>query len=71
MQHHRDMRSRGARPPGPISNPETVSLKTAGPPADTDCIYYVLTGEDGSQTYAANTADFLNATKESKEVFGR
>ena len=57
--------------PGPISNPGLASLKAAASPADTDFIFYVLTGKDGSQTYANNAADFAKAKRKSKEVFGR
>lgn len=58
-------------PPGPISNPGLASLQAAVDPADTDYIYYVLTGKDGSQTYAATEAEFLKAKRKSKEVFGQ
>lgn len=58
-------------PAGPISNPGLESLKAAAAPADTDFIYYVLTGKDGTHTFADNTADFLTAKRKSKEVFGK
>ena len=58
-------------PPGPISNPGLASLKAAASPADTNFLYYVLTGKDGSHTFAENKADFLLAKQKSKEVFGR
>jgi UPF0755 protein len=58
-------------PPGPISNPGLKSLEAAVAPADTQFIYYVLTGKDGSHTFTTNLADFLVAKKKSKEVFGR
>ncbi len=58
-------------PPGPISNPGLASLRAAAAPADTDFLYYVLTGKDGSHTFTTNLADFLVAKKKSKEVFGR
>jgi len=58
-------------PPGPISNPGLASLKAAVAPADTNYIYYVLTGKDGSQTYASNARDFAKAKRKSKEVFGQ
>lgn len=58
-------------PPGPISNPGLSSLKAAVDPADTDYVYYVLTGKDGSQTYAATEAEFMKAKAKSKEVFGQ
>ncbi|MCL2403089.1 MAG: endolytic transglycosylase MltG [Coriobacteriia bacterium] len=57
-------------PPGPISNPGRQALDAALHPADTDYIYFVLTGEDGSQTFASNTADFEAARRISREVFG-
>lgn len=58
-------------PPGPISNPGLASLEAAAHPADTAYVYYVLTGRDGSHTFATNKADFLKAKERSKEVFGR
>lgn len=58
-------------PPGPISNPGLASLQAAVAPADTDYMYYVLTGKDGSQTYAATETEFLKAKRKSKEVFGQ
>ncbi|NTU70818.1 MAG: endolytic transglycosylase MltG [Coriobacteriia bacterium] len=58
-------------PPGPISSPGIASLQAATAPAQTDFIYYVLTGKDGSHTFTTNLADFLVAKKKSKEVFGR
>ena len=58
-------------PPGPISNPGLASLQAAAAPADTDYLYYVLTGTDGSHTFATNVDDFLAAKRLSKEVFGQ
>jgi UPF0755 protein len=58
-------------PPGPISNPGLKSLEAAAAPADSAFTYYVLTGKDGSHTFATNLADFLAAKRKSKEVFGR
>lgn len=58
-------------PPGPISSPGLASLKAAASPADTNYLYYVLTGKDGSHTFTDNKADFLKAKQKSKEVFGR
>lgn len=63
-------RNRGLTP-GPISNPGLASLKAAADPAETEYIYYVLTGKDGSHTFTTNKADFLVAKRKSKEVFGR
>lgn len=58
-------------PPGPISNPGLASINAAVAPADTDYLYYVLTGKDGSQTYAATAQEFEKAKRKSKEVFGQ
>jgi len=58
-------------PPGPISSPGLASLKAAASPADTNYLYYVLTGKDGSHTFTDSKADFLKAKQKSKEVFGR
>ena len=58
-------------PPGPIANPGRQALNAALHPADTDYIYFVLTGEDGSQTFASNTADFNRAREISLDVIGR
>jgi UPF0755 protein len=57
-------------PPGPIACPGLESLKAAANPAATDYLYYVLTGKDGSQTFATNEKDFLAAKRKSLEVFG-
>ncbi|TLM85964.1 MAG: endolytic transglycosylase MltG, partial [Actinobacteria bacterium] len=58
-------------PPGPISNPGLASLDAAAHPAKTGYLYYVLTGKDGSHTFATNLQDFLAAKRKSKEVFGK
>jgi UPF0755 protein len=58
-------------PPGPISSPGIKSLSAAAAPADSQFLYYVLTGRDGSHTFTTNLADFLVAKRKSKEVFGR
>jgi UPF0755 protein len=58
-------------PPGPIANPGLASLKAAAQPADTDFVYYVLTGKDGSHTFAETNEEFLRAKEKSKEVFGQ
>ena len=62
---------RAGLPPGAISSPGLDSLKAACAPADTDYIYYVLTGKDGSHTFAEDFAQFQRAKAESKRVFGR
>lgn len=48
-------------PVGPIASPGLDSLKAAAAPADTKYLYYVLTGEDGSHTFAETYAEFLRA----------
>jgi len=58
-------------PAGPISSPGLASLRAAGSPASTGYYFYVLTGKDGSHTFATNKADFERAKRKSKEVFGR
>jgi UPF0755 protein len=62
--------TRKGLPPGPISSPGLKSLEAAAVPADTQLLYYVLTGKDGSHTFTTNLADFLVAKKKSKRVFG-
>lgn len=57
-------------PPRPIANPGKAAIIAALHPSDDDYIYFVLTGKDGSQTFAANQADFARAKAKSKEVFG-
>ncbi len=48
-------------PPTPINSPGAASLKAALQPAETDYLYYVLTGEDGTQTFAETEEEFLAA----------
>ncbi len=57
-------------PPGPISNPGARALQAATHPASEKYLYYVLTGKDGSQTFATNYEDFLKAKAINKRVFG-
>ena len=57
-------------PPGPIASPGLAALKAASAPADTEYLYYVLTGKDGSHTFARNSAEFSRAKARSKQVFG-
>lgn len=56
-------------PVGPISNPGLAALTAASAPAETDYLYYVLTGKDGSQTFCATYDEFLRAKQKNKEVF--
>jgi len=58
----------GGLPPGPIASPGLASLQAAAQPAETEYIYYVLTSEDGSHTFATNYQDFLDAKEKSREV---
>ncbi|MDI6713001.1 MAG: endolytic transglycosylase MltG [Anaerosomatales bacterium] len=55
-------------PVGPIANPGLASLKAAAQPADTSYLYYVLTGTDGSHTFATTYEEFQRAKAKSKEV---
>ncbi|MEZ5226502.1 MAG: endolytic transglycosylase MltG [Acidimicrobiales bacterium] len=48
-------------PPTPINSPGAASLAAALQPAETDYMYYVLTGEDGTQTFATTEEEFLAA----------
>jgi UPF0755 protein len=58
----------GGLPPGPIASPGSAALQAAAAPADTDFVYYVRTGEDGSHTFTNNYTDFLEAKERSREV---
>lgn len=60
----------GGLPPGPIASPGLAALQAAVEPAQTDYLYYVLTGEDGSHTFTATYEEFQQAKELSKEVFG-
>lgn len=55
-------------PVGPISNPGMAALSAAAGPAQTNYLYYVLTGEDGSQTFTATYDEFLRAKQSSAAV---
>lgn len=55
-------------PVGPISNPGMAALTAAAAPPQTDYLYYVLTGEDGSQTFTATYDEFLRAKQSSADV---
>lgn len=50
-------------PAGPISNPGMRALQAAAQPEETDYLYYVLTGADGSQTFTATYEEFLEAKR--------
>lgn len=55
-------------PPGPIASPGLASLEAAAAPAQTEYIYYVLTGTDGSHTFCVTYEEFLVAKEKSREV---
>lgn len=55
-------------PPGPIASPGLASLRAAAVPSDTDYLYYVLTGTDGSHTFTVTYEEFLQAKERSREV---
>ena len=55
-------------PPGPIASPGLASLQAAAAPAQTDYLYYVLTGTDGSHTFCVTLEEFLVAKEKSREV---
>lgn len=57
-------------PPGPISNPGAKSIRAAAKPPKSDYLYYVLTGKDGSHTFASTYDAFLEAKRRSERVFG-
>ena len=57
-------------PVGPISNPGLRALEAAANPPDTEYLYYVLTGEDGSQTFTETYDEFLRAKEIYHEVYG-
>ena len=57
---------RDGLPPGPIASPGLAALKAAARPADTRYVYYVLTGKDGSHTFAATSTEFLRAKAQAK-----
>lgn len=50
-------RIHGGLPPTPIASPGAASLLAALRPADTDFLYYVLCGEDGSHRFAHTLAE--------------
>lgn len=56
-------------PPGPISNPGLASLEAAAHPADTQYLYYVLTGKDGSQTFCETFDEFQDAVGVNRRNF--
>lgn len=57
-------------PPGPMGSPGLRAIQAAARPADEKYLYFVLTGKDGSQTFASTYDEFLEAKKVYKKVFG-
>lgn len=58
-------------PPGPISNPGEAALQAAAHPAQTDYLYYVLTGKDGSHTFTSTYSAFQKAVQVNRRVFSK
>jgi UPF0755 protein len=53
------------RPPGPIANPGSASLKAALHPADTDYLYFVAKGDgSGAHQFSATLAEHEKAVLE-------
>lgn len=57
-------------PPGPMGSPGLRAINAAANPAKEKYLYFVLTGKDGSQTFASTYDEFLEAKKKYKAVFG-
>lgn len=53
-------------PPSPIASPGLKSIEAAISPAQTDYLFFVLTGEDGSHTFTSNYEDHLKAKENMK-----
>ncbi len=51
-------------PPAPICNPGFESLRAALHPAETDYIYYILTGPDGKHSFTADYQQFIRWKEE-------
>jgi len=54
-------------PPTPIAGARLASLAAAAAPADTEFIYYVLAGADGSHAFTDDFDDFLLLQEQSRE----
>ena len=54
-------------PPTPIAGARLASLTAAAAPAETEFIYYVLAGEDGSHAFTDDFDDFLRLQQQSRE----
>jgi UPF0755 protein len=53
-------------PPTPIAGVRLASLAAAAAPAETDFIYYVLTGEDGSHSFTDDFDEFLRFQEQAR-----
>ncbi|MCB2223586.1 MAG: endolytic transglycosylase MltG [Actinobacteria bacterium] len=53
-------------PPTPIAGVRLASLAAAAAPADTDYLYYVLTGEDGSHSFTDDFDEFLRLQEQAR-----
>jgi UPF0755 protein len=53
-------------PPTPISGARLASLAAAAAPAETDYLYYVLTGEDGSHSFTDDFDEFLRLQEQAR-----
>lgn len=51
-------------PPTPISGVRRASLEAAAAPAETDYLFYLLTGEDGSHSFTDDFDEFLRWQRE-------
>lgn len=54
-------------PPGPIASPGLASLQAAAAPAETGYLYYVLTGKDGTHSFAETQGEFLTLKARAKK----
>jgi UPF0755 protein len=55
-------------PPTPIAGVRLASLRAAADPADTDYLFYVLSGPDGSHAFSATYEEFLENKERSQEA---
>ncbi|MDD7731845.1 MAG: endolytic transglycosylase MltG [Ezakiella sp.] len=53
-------------PPAPIASPGMKSIEAAINPAQTDYLFFVLTGDDGSHTFTSTYEDHLKAKENMK-----
>lgn len=54
-------------PPTPIAGPRLASLQAAAAPAQTNYLYYVLTGTDGSHTFTADFDEFISLQTQARD----